>query len=120
MASSIGGERREYDLAKRTALFAEQAIRFTRDLKSDRVTKSLMFQCVSSSSSIGANYSEAIEAGLCKEFRYRISICRREDARNAILGENARSRCLGVDRSRTRALERSSRANTCLRRRLSQ
>jgi four helix bundle protein len=38
----------------------------------------LISQLVRSATSVGANYLEADEAGSKKEFRYRISICRRE------------------------------------------
>ena len=37
-----------------------------------------MKQLVRASTSVGANYCEADEAGTRKEFRYRISVCKRE------------------------------------------
>jgi four helix bundle protein len=69
---------RKYDLAERTAQFGEQVIRFAKKIKRDPVTLTLIRQLVRSATSIGANYVEADEAGSKKEFRYRISVCKRE------------------------------------------
>lgn len=71
-------KKRDYDLAERTAAFGEAVIRFSRTIRRDAVTMPLISQLVRSSTSIGANYVEADEAGSKKEFRYRISVCRRE------------------------------------------
>jgi four helix bundle protein len=68
----------DYDLEERTALFGEQCIEFARSIKLDDVTGPLVRQLVRSSTSIGANYCEADEAGTKKEFRYRISVSKRE------------------------------------------
>jgi four helix bundle protein len=69
---------RAFDLADRTAAFGEMTIRFVRSIHRDAVTMPLISQLVRSATSIGANYVEADEAGSKKEFRYRISVCRRE------------------------------------------
>jgi four helix bundle protein len=69
---------RAFDLAERTALFGEEAIRFCRGIRRDAVVMPLVRQLVRSATSIGANYVEADEAGSKKEFTYRISVCRRE------------------------------------------
>jgi four helix bundle protein len=42
------------------------------------VTEGLIPQLVNAGTSIGANYCEADDAGTKKEFRYRISVCKRE------------------------------------------
>ena len=68
----------KYDLAERTACFGEEVIRFVRTIRPDAVTIPLVKQLVRSATSIGANYGEADEAGSKKEFRYRISVCKRE------------------------------------------
>jgi four helix bundle protein len=73
---SISG--REFDLAERTAKFGETVVRFGRSLKPDVVARPLIGQLVRAATSIGANYLEADEAGSKKEFRYRVSICKRE------------------------------------------
>src|SRR5438067_2174992 len=69
---------RKYDLGERTARFGETAIRFCRRIKHSAVTSPLIRQLARSATSIGANYVEADEAGSKKEFRYRISVCKRE------------------------------------------
>jgi len=76
--TSSGRKSGQYDLDERTARFAETVIRFVRAVRIDAVTSPLVEQLVRSSTSIGANYGEADEAGSKKEFRYRISLCKRE------------------------------------------
>jgi len=77
-AQSLSDKQPKFDLAERTARFGEQAVRFCRTLKFDAVLSPLVKQLVRSSTSICANYLEADEAGSKKEFRYRISVCKRE------------------------------------------
>jgi hypothetical protein len=79
---------RAFDLAERTAAFGEAVIRFTRTIRRDAVTMPLISQLVRSATSVGANYLEADEAGTKNEFRYRISVCRREA--NTVLATNDR------------------------------
>jgi four helix bundle protein len=72
------GQGRAFDLAERTAVFGEDVIRFVRGIRRDVVTMPLISQLVRAATSVGANYLEADEAGSKKEFRYRVSVCRRE------------------------------------------
>jgi four helix bundle protein len=67
-----------YDLEERTAVFGEAVIGFARRIPVDPVTQPLIPQLVRSGTSVGANYCEADDAGSKKEFRYRISLCKRE------------------------------------------
>jgi len=67
-----------YDLEERTARFAEAIVRFARSVPIDPVTEPLVSQLVRAGTSVGANYCEADDAGSRKEFRYRISVCKRE------------------------------------------
>ena len=67
-----------YDLEERTAKFGESVIGFAKKVPVNRVTEPLIPQLVRSATSVGANYCEADDAGTKKEFRYRISICKRE------------------------------------------
>ena len=67
-----------YDLAERTARFGEAVIAFARQVAKDEITRPLLSQLVRAGGSVGANYCEADEAGSKKEFRYRISVCKRE------------------------------------------
>jgi four helix bundle protein len=76
--SAATGERRDFDLGERTALFGESVIRFGRSLRRNDVVGPILRQLIRSATSIGANYTEADESGSRKEFRYRISVCCRE------------------------------------------
>jgi four helix bundle protein len=71
-----GGSR--FDLEERTAQFGEAVIDFAKRVPVDLVTESLIPQLVNSGTSVGSNYCEADDAGSKKEFRYRISLCKRE------------------------------------------
>lgn len=71
------GERR-FDLEERTAKFGETVIAFVKRLPVGPVSGPLIEQVVRSATSVGANYCEADDAGSKKEFRYRISLCKRE------------------------------------------
>ncbi|HRX80525.1 MAG: four helix bundle protein [Planctomycetaceae bacterium] len=71
-------EHAKFDLTERTAVFGENLIAFLKQLPVNDVTGPLIRQVVRSGTSIGANYSEADEAGSKKQFRNFISICKRE------------------------------------------
>ena len=73
---AVGG--RNYDLSERTAVFGEKVVTFLKQLPVNDITGPLIRQVVRSGTSIGANYSEADEAGTKKQFRNFISICKRE------------------------------------------
>jgi four helix bundle protein len=76
-AAGSSSERR-YDLEERTAKFGEAVIHFAKRVPVNNVTEPIVRQMVRSGTSVGANYCEADDAGSKKEFRYRISICKRE------------------------------------------
>ena len=67
-----------YDLEERTAKFGEEVIRFVKGLEKSTVNRSLIDQLTRSATSIGANYMEANHASSKKDFRNKISICRKE------------------------------------------
>lgn len=69
---------RKFDLAERTSKLGIRIVEFCLQLPFNAVTRPLISQVVRSGTSIGANYLEADEAGSKKEFRYRISLCKRE------------------------------------------
>ena len=77
-ASETTGKARKCDLEERTARFGENVIRYARKVRLDAVTSPLISQLVRAGTSVGSNYCEADDAGSKKEFRYRISVCRRE------------------------------------------
>lgn len=69
---------RIYDLEERTARFGEAIIKFAKKVPVNPVTEPLIGQLVRAGTSVGSNYCEAADAGSRKEFRYRISVCKRE------------------------------------------
>lgn len=69
---------RRFDLEERTAQFGEAVVEFAKTVPVNPVTGVLIPKLVKAATSVGANYCEADDAGSKKEFRYRISICKRE------------------------------------------
>ncbi len=67
-----------FDLEERTARFGESVIDLLKKVPRSPLTSRLIEQLVGCSSSIGANYCEADDAGSKKEFRMRITTCRKE------------------------------------------
>ena len=67
-----------YDLEERTAKFGEDMIEFIKQLEKSPANYSLISQVVRSSTSIGANYMEADCADSKKDFKYKISLCKKE------------------------------------------
>jgi four helix bundle protein len=67
-----------FDLEEQTARFGEAILRFAKTLPLTAVTTAAVRQLTRSGTSVGANYCEADDAGSKREFRHRISICRRE------------------------------------------
>ena len=67
-----------YDLEERTAKFGEEIIEFCRNIRQDAISRPLVSQIIRSSTSIGANYMEANGATSKKDFKNKISLCRKE------------------------------------------
>jgi len=67
-----------YDLEERTATFGENIIIFAKAIPVNPVTQRLISQLVGAATSVGANYCEADDAVSKDDFRYKISICKRE------------------------------------------
>ncbi len=72
------GENRPFDLEERTAQFGEAVIDFVKKVPKGPVTYRLIDQVVGAATSVGANYCEADDAVSKKDFRHKISICKRE------------------------------------------
>jgi len=75
---SKSGDNMKYDLEERTAVFGEKIIKFAKSLRRNTINNALISQIVRSGTSIGANYMESDGANTKKDFRYRISLCRKE------------------------------------------
>ncbi len=69
---------KKYDLEERTAKFGESIIEFAKSLPQNLINKELIPQLVSAGTGIGANYMEADGAESKKDFRHKISICKKE------------------------------------------
>lgn len=67
-----------YDLEERTAKFGENVIAFCMVIKQDAITWPIVTQLIRSGTSIGANYMEANAASSRRDFKNKISICKKE------------------------------------------
>ena len=77
-APNLNVKKKNYDLEERTDRFGEVIIDFAKSTPKDTMTIPLIGQIVRSGTSIGANYLEAHAGSTKRDFRYRISICRKE------------------------------------------
>ncbi|OGG05584.1 four helix bundle protein [Candidatus Gottesmanbacteria bacterium RIFCSPLOWO2_02_FULL_40_10] len=68
----------KFDLEERTAKFGVNIIRFCKTASITVITKPIINQLIRSSTGIGANYMEANGADSKKDFRNKISICKKE------------------------------------------
>lgn len=75
---SSNEKERLYDLGERTAKFGEDVLGFVKPLCKDNVNRILISQLIRSATSIGANYVEADGAESKKDFRHKISLCKKE------------------------------------------
>lgn len=69
---------KKYDLAERTARFAEEIVEFAMTLPNTPENIPLKTQLIKASTSIGANYEEADGAESKKDFNHKIAICKKE------------------------------------------
>lgn len=67
-----------YDLEERTAEFGEAVIDFAKTLPRNAVTLPLISQLVRAGTSVGANYMEADATSTKKDFKHKMTICRKE------------------------------------------
>ena len=67
-----------FDLEERTAKFGENVINFAKTIQNNTINKPIINQLIRSATSIGANYMEADCAESKKDFRHKISICKKE------------------------------------------
>ena len=71
-------DKKKYDLEERTAQFGEAIIEPVKTFPKDLINSPLISQIVRAGTSIGANYMEADGAQSRKDFRHKISICKKE------------------------------------------
>ncbi|PIR73297.1 MAG: four helix bundle protein [Candidatus Moranbacteria bacterium CG10_big_fil_rev_8_21_14_0_10_35_21] len=68
----------KFDLEERTAKFGENTIKFCMKIPKSSVSNPIINQLVRSSTSVGANYSEADDAESRSDFKHKIGICKKE------------------------------------------
>ena len=71
-------DKKKYDLEERTAQFGEAIIELVKTFPKDPINSPLISQIVRAGTSIGANYMEADGAQSGKDFRHKVSICKKE------------------------------------------
>jgi len=71
-------DKKKYDLEERTAQFGEAIIELVKTFPKDPINSPLISQIVRAGTSIGANYMEADGAQSRKDFRHKMSICKKE------------------------------------------
>ena len=67
-----------YDLEERTAQFGEAIIRFAKKIPENPANNRIIGQLVGAGTSVRANYCEADDGVSRKDYKYRISICKKE------------------------------------------
>lgn len=71
---------KKYDLKERTFIFSKDLIILLNSLNRNIINEPLIKQVVRSGTSIGANYAEADDAMTPRDFKHKISICKKESA----------------------------------------
>lgn len=67
-----------FDLEERTASFGIAVIKFCKTIVLNEITRPIINQLIRSATSVGANYMEANGADSKKDFKSKISICKKE------------------------------------------
>ena len=68
----------KYSLEERTLEFSKKILNLSKEIKLNYYNKNIIDQLIRSTTSIGANYCEANGASSKKDFRNKISICKKE------------------------------------------
>jgi four helix bundle protein len=68
----------KFDLEERTAKFGEDVLNFCKTNQMTPLNESLIKQLIRSATSIGANYMEANGSDSRRDFKNKISICKKE------------------------------------------
>jgi four helix bundle protein len=66
------------ELQNRTKQLAISTIQMVRSIKIDLINRNTIYQVLRSSSSVGANYNEALECESKDDFVHKLSICKKE------------------------------------------
>jgi len=68
----------KYDLEERTEKFGKETVAFCKSVVLTTISKPIISQLIRSGTSVGANYMEANGADSKKDFKAKISICKKE------------------------------------------
>ena len=68
----------KFDLEERTTIFSTKILDFCRTITVNYLTENQIKQLIKSATSIGANYMEANGSDSKRDFRSKISICKKE------------------------------------------
>lgn len=94
-------------MADRTLVFGKEVIIFAKGIAINTVNRPIVVQLVRSATSVGANYMEADCAESRKDFRHKISICKKESKEamywldvifDTGLGDQQKRRCSSLKR----------------------
>ena len=77
-SQNLSSNDRPFDLEERSARFAESVIDLCKKVPLGPLTNRIVDQLIGAATSVGANYCEADDAVSKKDFRYKISISKRE------------------------------------------
>jgi four helix bundle protein len=68
----------KYDLEERLSLFSKSLIKLLKWVEKTHINQNIISQLLKSWTSVGANYKEANWSMTPKDFKHKISICRKE------------------------------------------
>jgi four helix bundle protein len=71
-------DRKKHDLEERTARFGEPIIELVKTVCQNTINSPLISRIIRAATSVGANYMEADGAESKKDFRHKISSCKKE------------------------------------------
>jgi four helix bundle protein len=74
----IQQNKHKFDLEERTTVFSNNILAFCKTLTLNYLTENIIRQLIKSATSIGANYMEANGSSSKRDFKSKISICKKE------------------------------------------
>ena len=78
MTNQIQNSNIKFDLEDRTSKFGKEIIQFCLTVRTTVISEPLIKQLVRSATSVGANYMEANGCDSKRDFKNKISICKKE------------------------------------------
>lgn len=78
MTNQTLNNKHKFDLEERTTKFSEEIIILCKSIKLSITVETIVKQLIRSTTSVGANYMEANGSDSKKDFKNKISICKKE------------------------------------------